>query len=98
MDDVKTVSYLSRTGHNTFAPAVTVTDALRRAIDKDDTAHPPESLSQQRVTWHLWRAKIGVTVPKTTDVIVDGAARWVVVAATTTDEGERYRLECVKER
>lgn len=99
MDDVRTVSYLSRNGPSTFATAVSVTDALRRASKKDDLAHPPPPLALRRVAWHLWTAKLGSVVPKTTDVVLEAdGTRWTVTEVEIMDEGQRWRLECLKER
>lgn len=101
MDDVRTVSYLSRTGPSTFATAVSVTDALRRASKKDDqhVAWGSALLAIRRVAWHLWTAKLGSVVPKTTDVILEAdGTRWTVTEVEIMDEGQRWRLECLKER
>lgn len=99
MDDVRTATYYSRSGPSTFAAGVSVTDCLRRATDKNDQARPPGPLAQQQVDWHLWVARLGATVPKTTDVIEEAdGSRWVVTKVDKLDEGQRYRCRCLKER
>jgi hypothetical protein len=98
IDDVRTVQYLRRTSPSTFAAAVDVEKAFRRAIDKGDAALSPQLLASSGLIWHLWRAKLGGITPKTTDVVLEGSARWTVVRVEVMDEGERFRLTCVRER
>lgn len=99
MDDPRTVTYHARLPGGGFAAPVTVGSAVRRAVGQDDAAFLPEALLAQVLTvWHLWREKLGGVVPRNTDVVQEGAARWVVQRADEVDEGERYRLVCQRER
>lgn len=99
IDDTRTVTFYAKT--SMAAPTtggVSVEAAFRTAVDRDETARSPDLLAKGGVAWHLWAAKLGATVPKVGDVVSEAGVRWTVTSVKTCDEGQRYRLVCVKER
>lgn len=98
IDDLRAVSYYPRTGPGTYSSAVPVPKAFRVAPSRDDIAAAELQTSAEAAVWHVWKYHLGATVPKTGDRLTDDqSVSWTVKRVQRMDEGERFRLTCVRE-
>jgi hypothetical protein len=93
------LAYQSRTGADTWASARTICDCLRSAATEGDVSVEGGTLYQELATWHVYKERAGVVIPKVGDRFTDPEDRvWYVDSWKRCDEGWRFQLECHVER
>lgn len=95
----RTVSLYSSTASG-FGGQIVVNDAEYRPLNK---GMPPADhqayLKIERRTWKLWKDKVGTTVPKSHDKIVDHeGTTWMVDSVDVMLLGQVYHCSCTKGR
>src|SRR5262245_16879214 len=86
----ETVTLLVKVADGAAVPTpVTVANAKRRA----EMRTAPGELGLRQLTWHLWQANLGGTVPKRHDQIRDAAGvTYSVDSVEVASLGQRFRL------
>lgn len=97
VDDHHTVAYHPRGQGDALGDPVIVSRAVREYPRMADRIQAGIVLDRTECYWHIPASLLPDVTPRGGDLIVEEEDRWVVDVVETRDEGQRYRLGCIRE-
>jgi hypothetical protein len=101
IDDLRTITLETKVEHGQYADPVTVTNVMRGPLDDQDLLIQGALLDSEACVFHVWAAKLaeaGAPPPKIEDRVTEGGVRRLVKRRQVLDEGQRFRVLCLKAR
>ena len=95
VEDREEVLFFSKTSETPPRAGVTVPNAKRMALDKEEIETDAD-LAKYGVAWHVWRNQLSGIIPKFGDVLQDSDGfRFVVQRVGVLSFRQRFRLVCL---